>query len=966
MTAFQRLLHRFSDTTAVSTDDVLGVFLPLMRQVIAVHDQRLVAPLEGVAQLVVENGALAFDPEDAVEPRHQLGSIRRLLDAGNGGIQIVGRHARTTEIDSASASNADLSIAEPTETLQRPAYLPGYLCWEHTVQHHDPATDVFSLGLILASLACGVDLTDREEHSRFVRCRTNLFELNGRLHPVLARTIRMMTELDRHARPQNPAALLRTLENYRDHAVDFETDLAADQQAVKADRPGRRQVILNKLQERLFDISRRNRLLHFQSSMQAVNLSHASIPVMLSPEQIRSDQILTWAGRFRDSVLKGKPVSLNQFLNFREAAYLTGTLDRIRVEAKRDETEYGFAQLRLVTCFLRWANLKTQPAEQYESPLLLLPVRLDVVRGIHDRYLLTADDTTAEVNPVVRHLFESLYGISLPEEVNLTSDGLDQFCNDLQNAVTRQDASVHITQVTRPRIDLIHEKARRRLDQFRRRAGLSGRSVRQFMNVDYSYDSLNYHPLGIQLFQQWIAPPGTMLRELVKPSGERARGRRNGKRSDPEKPMTTEEDCSISESSTATANESEGSTNAAGDDLVEVEKQFYQVRTRQDQNPFNWELDLCSVTLANLKYRRMTLVRDYYALVTDNTENPAFEATFSIAPTDRSGDQLESLPDDQRFHVVSCDPTQSQAIAHARTGHSYIIQGPPGTGKSQTITNLIADYLARGKRILFVCEKRAAIDVVFHRLRQQQLHELCCLIHDSQADKKQFVMDLKQTYEGFLADATDHSQRDRRQQLIQQFQDQFRPLTEFNQAMLHQSEHTGISLRTLLDRLIELRDQRVELTQEQIDMLPPYAVWHQCQGDLTQLRERIRSACADELFCRHPLALLHGDLVDHHSPELRIRDASAQAEALISDLLSELAEAVPELESWLKLCELSALCAAAERLRLLAARDLLPLLLADSQLSEQWDKSVRRIERRRKELQKTQQLTGNWKQKLSA
>ena len=103
--------------------------------------------------------------------------------------------------------------------------------------------------------------------------------------------------------------------------------------------------------------------------------------------------------------------------------------------------------------------------------------------------------------------------------------------------------------------------------------------------------------------------------------------------------------------------------------------------------------------------------------------------------------------------IISCDATQASAIARARTGASYIIQGPPGTGKSQTITNLIADYVARGKRVLFVCEKRAAIDVVFHRLRQQGLDELCCLIHDSQTDKKAFIQNLKQTYEKFLSQA---------------------------------------------------------------------------------------------------------------------------------------------------------------------------------------------------------------------
>src|SRR5262245_65709330 len=65
----------------------------------------------------------------------------------------------------------------------------------------------------------------------------------------------------------------------------------------------------------------------------------------------------------------------------------------------------------------------------------------------------------------------------------------------------------------------------------------------------------------------------------------------------------------------------------------------------------------------------------------------------------------------------------------------------------------MANKVAGGKRVLFVCEKRAAIDVVFHRLRQQGLDELCCLIHDSQTDKKAFVQNLKQTYETFLKQA---------------------------------------------------------------------------------------------------------------------------------------------------------------------------------------------------------------------
>ena len=66
--------------------------------------------------------------------------------------------------------------------------------------------------------------------------------------------------------------------------------------------------------------------------------------------------------------------------------------------------------------------------------------------------------------------------------------------------------------VDRPRIDLIHEKARRRLDQYRRSVRVSGRGVRHFGDLDYSYDPANYHPLGIKLFSTRVRTPGSHLR----------------------------------------------------------------------------------------------------------------------------------------------------------------------------------------------------------------------------------------------------------------------------------------------------------------------------------------------------------------------------------------------------------------------------------------------------------------------
>lgn len=109
----------------------------------------------------------------------------------------------------------------------------------------------------------------------------------------------------------------------------------------------------------------------------------------------------------------------------------------------------------------------------------------------------------------------------------------------------------------------------------------------------------------------------------------------------------------------------------------------------------------------------------------------------STEPIDGNLDQLVSnLP-------ISSDASQARAISLAMAGRTFILQGPPGTGKSQTITNLLARALSEGKRVLFVAQKKDALDVVKKRLDDAGLGAFSLDLHDKamtpKAVKEQLV-----------------------------------------------------------------------------------------------------------------------------------------------------------------------------------------------------------------------------------
>ena len=109
-----------------------------------------------------------------------------------------------------------------------------------------------------------------------------------------------------------------------------------------------------------------------------------------------------------------------------------------------------------------------------------------------------------------------------------------------------------------------------------------------------------------------------------------------------------------------------------------------------------------------------------------------------IAPMDEYDDDVKPL---DTYQIYSADSSQQQAIEVAKKNHNLIIEGPPGTGKSQTITNIIAELLAQGKKVLFVSQKQAALEVVYNKLKDAGLADFCLSLHKN-ANKSETMSDL--------------------------------------------------------------------------------------------------------------------------------------------------------------------------------------------------------------------------------
>ena len=173
---------------------------------------------------------------------------------------------------------------------------------------------------------------------------------------------------------------------------------------------------------------------------------------------------------------------------------------------------------------------------------------------------------------------------------------------------------------------------------------------------------------------------------------------------------------------------------------VDVPKIFNQIR--EVVKPLkNWEV-IDSCVLGLFSFSQFVMWNDMHSHRDEIAQNKIVKSLINgqlewdYEDISASG----KVPEEDVYLPIVADASQLAAIKRAGEGTSFVLHGPPGTGKSQTITSIIANCLANGKKVLFAAEKKAALDVVYKRLEKIGIAPFCLELHSNKV-RKSYVLD---------------------------------------------------------------------------------------------------------------------------------------------------------------------------------------------------------------------------------
>ena len=234
--------------------------------------------------------------------------------------------------------------------------------------------------------------------------------------------------------------------------------------------------------------------------------------------------------------------------------------------------------------------------------------------------------------------------------------------------------------------------------------------------------------------------------------------------------------------------------------------------------------------------------------------------------------EIDKTKEPKSFAVpLDVDSSQLEAVIESGEGKSFLLYGPPGSGKSQTITNMIANALYNGKRVLFVAEKMAALEVVQKRLTKVGAGPFCLEMHSNKATKTHFLSQMERTMD-IARQATPEEYEATSKKLFAQRQQ----LIGYMDALHQKQQDTGLSLYDCISQWLTIGGVAMELPSQK------NTKFSMAKNDLKTYAEQLEALDAVFDMTGHPS--------EHPLKELDITDTSVGVAAKLKDWIAEARE----------------------------------------------------------------------------
>lgn len=331
-------------------------------------------------------------------------------------------------------------------------------------------------------------------------------------------------------------------------------------------------------------------------------------------------------------------------------------------------------------------------------------------------------------------------------------------------------------------------------------------------------------------------------------------------------------------------------------DVEEIElASYYQAVTKSVEGQNRWVVEEDAIALGFFSFGKFMMYRDLdvtkWPEHVKPEEHPILEALLTEGFREPASTIGEEEPIDpyldlsSSLYITDADSSQIVALLDAKQGRNLVIQGPPGTGKSQTITNLIAEAIADGKKVLFVSEKMAALEVVKRRLDAAGLGDACLELHSHKTNKKTLLKELAATMELSKPKRGEGTP-------LELLEETRKRLNEYAAAMNTKLGQSGVTPYQALGKLAVMADDATSaMVPEQLASPERIADWTAAEfakreALIEELRQVIRKMGVPR---RHPFwgSLLRSVLPNEAASIRQAAEEASQRTKLLSDTLIE-------------------------------------------------------------------------------